>query len=426
MSVQFKIKTINQELNHDDDRRLMLFDLALGGHHGNYIRYLIDYWCKHQLPGYLYIVVVPEFKRFHRDLIQAIAKSEHPRIKLVELTDIEVSALNSRQSAISRITRNIQEWDLYCHYAKLLQASHSLLMYLDTSEIPLAIGRESPCPFSGIYFRPSFHYSNFAKYNPSWKDRLQKLREQLTWWRILSHPQLKNIFCLDPYAVEDLAYNSQHSKVTYLPDPLEIEQFSPQNQQLKQKTELKIESGRTVFLLFGALDSRKGIYQLLDAIPKLPANLCQKLCLLIVGGTNDADQSNIKQKLKTISINKPVQIIERYEFIPDAEVIDYFQLADVVLATYQKHVGMSGILLLAAAAGKPVLSSDYGLMGEIVRRNELGLSIDSTVPDEIVQGLTQYLTHSPAAFGDRSKMHVFAQEHSNENYVKTIFKNIDY
>lgn len=417
---------INRDLNANCDRRLMLFDLALGGHHGNYIRYLIDYWCEQGLPGYLDIVVLPKFRQIHSDVAEIITKSQHPNIKLVELTETEVLTLNSRQSAVSRVTRNLQEWELYCHYAKLLRATHSLLMYIDTSEIPLAIGKQSPCPFSGIYFRPSFHYSNFSNYNPTWKDRLQEIREKLTWWRILSNPQLRNIFCLDPYAVENLAHSPYHDKITYLADPIEIEQFSPRKQQLNQKTELEIESGRKVFLMFGALNSRKGIYQLLDAIAELPASLCQKLCLLIVGGTNNTERLNIKQKLETVYETKPVQIIERYEFIPDAEVLYYFQIADVVLATYQKHVGMSGILLLAAATGKPVLSSNYGLMGEIVRRYDLGLGVDSTVSSEIAQGLTQYLTQSPAMFSDRSKISVFTQEHSNKNYVKTIFENIDY
>lgn len=423
MFSQSKTKTINKERNIDFDRRIMLFDLALGGHHGNYIKYLIDYWCQYDLPGFLDIVVAPEFSQVHTDVVESIAGYQHPKIELIEIKDSERATANFKKSAISRAIRNLQEWELYCYYAKSRQTTSALLMYLDTSEIPLVIGRKSPCPFSGIYFRPSFHYSKFSNYQPSWKDRLQQIREKLALRRILSHPQLQNIFCLDPFAVESLRHNSDRTQVSYLADPVEIEQFTPKDAQLSQLN-LKIESGRTVFLMLGALDERKGVYRLLDALNDMSTNICRQICLLFIGGTNLTEQAKIKQRLQEIVRNKPLQVIEEYKFIPDWQVRSYFQLADVVLAPYQKHVGMSGILIRAAAAGKPVLSSNYGLMGEMVRQYDLGMTIDSSLPKEIERGIRQYLTTNPKQFGDRSKMLEFARQNSVENYVNTIFNNI--
>lgn len=417
------MSVINRDLKTSRDRRLMLFDLALGGHHGNYICYLVDYWCEHNLPGYLDIVVVPKFKLFHADVVETIAHYRHPKIKLIEIEKSEVAALNSRASATSRIARNLQEWELYCRYALLRRATHSLLMYLDTSEIPLTIGRSSPCPFSGIYFRPTFHYGNFTNYQPLWKERLQQIRERFTLSRILAHPQSSNIFCLDPFAVQDLNVTFQTNKVAYLADPVEVERFrQPEIHPLK----LAIEPGRLVFLLFGALDGRKGIYQLLEALNNLSADLCRRVCLLLVGGTNAAEQAQIEAKLDRVRQNKPLQAIARYEFVSEREVTAYFQLADVILAPYQKHVGMSGILLLAAAANKPVLSSDYGLMGKVVQRYQLGLSVDSTNPGEIARGLTQFLTQPANNYSDRQKMQTLVEQHSTKNYAETIFSHLDY
>lgn len=406
----------------NSDRRLMLFDLALGGHHGNYIRYLINYWCEQNLSGSLDIVVLPQFLDVHADVVEAIAQSRHPQIKLIPITEAEVETLNSRKAVLSRVVRNFKEWDLYCRYASLLQATQSLIMYLDTCEIPLFVGKSSPCPFSGIYFRPTFHYRYFPGYEWSGKSKLQQIRERLTLSRILQHPQLKTLFCLDTFAIKHIKQFSSQAKIIYLPDPVEVDNRDHPNVERIQAN-LGIEPHRQVFLLFGALDGRKGIYKLLEAVALLPDELCQKLCLLLVGGTNSYEQSQIETQVKTIGQHKPVQIIQRYQFVPEADVTAYFQLADLVLAPYQKHVGMSGILLLAAAANKPVLSSNYGLMGEMVRSYKLGYAIDSTIPNEIAKGLT-YCMLSPDGLGDRVKMNHFCQQHSVENYTHLIFDNI--
>jgi glycosyltransferase involved in cell wall biosynthesis len=405
------------------DRRILLFDLALGGHHGNYIKYLIDYWYQNNLDGNLDIVVMPEFLQIHTEVTETISKYQHPKIQLIPINQAEAQALNSRKSGFSRLSRNLQEWQLFCQYALKLQTTDSLIMYLDTCEIPLALGKSSPCPFSGIYFRPTFHYPQFANYKSTRKEKLQQIREKITLSRILKHPQLKNLFCLDPFAVKHIKEFSTKANIVYLPDPIAIKEFNKYNQEILQQS-LGIEQNRKIFLLFGALDGRKGIYQLIDAIYQLPDYLCQKLCLLLVGGTNPNEQANIKLQLQPLCQSKPIQIIERYEFIPESAVFAYFQLADVILAPYQKHVGMSGILLLAASADKPVLSSNYGLMGEMVRKYQLGLSIDSTNTQEIAQGLIRCLTESSSQFGDFTKMQTFAKQNSSEKYASTIWQNL--
>jgi glycosyltransferase involved in cell wall biosynthesis len=408
----------------DDERnnRLMLFDLALGGHHGNYIRYLIDYWYEHNLSGSLFIVVLPEFLEVHQDVVEAISKYRHPQITIVTISEAEVENLNSRKTGFSRLRRNLQEWDLYCQYATSLQATTSLIMYLDTCEIPLFLGRASPCPFSGIYFRPTFHYIYFANYQSSWKNKLQQLREKLTLSRILRHPKLKTLFCLDPLAIKYLDRFSSRAKILHLPDPIEINRANPNTEKIKAN--LEIEPDRKVFLLFGALDGRKGIYQLLDAILLLPDELGKKLCLLLVGGTSDREQNIIETKVKTITQHKPVQIIQCYQFIPESNVTAYFQLADFVLAPYQKHAGMSGILLQSAAADKVILSSDYGLMGEMVKRYQLGLSFDSTNPEKIMKALTRCLLEPAVTLSDRVKMKEFVMQNSSKLYGSIILNNM--
>jgi glycosyltransferase involved in cell wall biosynthesis len=403
----------------------MLFDLALGGHHGNYIQHLIDRAYQQGFEGAIDIVVLPEFAEIHQDTVAAIDRYKQPSIDLVAISAAEATSLGSRDSGISRALRNLREWQIFCKYAKDLQTTHALIMYLDTCELPLAIGMPSPCPFSGIYFRPSFHYHLFESYRPDRQERLQHWRERVTWDRIFRHPQLQTVFCLDPFAVTEIA-SQQHNdnlQIVHLADPVQPYPSLPSDM-ATLKTKLGIDPHRHVFLLFGALDRRKGIYQLLDAIELLSPELCQQLCLLLVGKTNPTERANIHLKITALCQTNPLQSIEHYDFIPEADVPNYFQLADAILAPYQHHIGMSGILLLAAAAGKPVLSSDYGLMGELVRRYQLGLAVDSTKPTEIAKGLATFLSALPQTLGNPNQMKLFAEQNSIDLYTSTIFQHL--
>jgi glycosyltransferase involved in cell wall biosynthesis len=187
---------------------------------------------------------------------------------------------------------------------------------------------------------------------------------------------------------------------------------------------LGILPDRTVFLLFGSLDGRKGIHQLLEALQLMPDALGQRLCLLLVGKIDPADKPQVDARMTALAQAQSVQIIVQDTFIPDAAIDAYFRRADVILAPYQRHVGMSAILVRAAGAQKPVLSSSYGLMGELTRRYRLGLAVDSTVPDEIAQGLMRFLSESPLTFCDHASMQQFAIQNSVETFTKTIFQHL--
>ena len=399
--------------------RLMVFDLIVGGHHGSYIQHLVEYWVKQNLSGELFIVVSPQFLPRHADVVKLISEHSLGNINLIAIAPEEEAALNSNGSPIKRILRAVGEWNLLCKYAKSLQATHCLIMYFDTCWLPLVLGKQAPCDFSGIYFRPTLHYQNFADYSPTRQEKMQQWREKLTLTRILRHSQLRTLFSIDPFAPKYIETKFK-SKVRVLPlaDPVKLDKFS-ELPSVNFQDKLGIEAERKVFLLFGALTGRKGVSQLLEAIDLLPDDLCQQSCFLLVG---EGNKQHIQAQGKRICQAKPVQIISNCQFVPEQDVPQYFQLADFVLAPYQKHIGMSGILLLAAAAQKPIISSNYGLMGELIRRYQLGLAVDSTVPREIVRGITECLHKSPEQLGDRDQMKAFAEQNSAERFAGLIFQ----
>ena len=404
------------------DSRLLIFELAYLGHYPSYIYSLARYWCHHKLPGHLDILVSPSFKKHHSDVMEIASAFGHKNLKFVVITEAEQATLTPRNSPLERARRSLQEWCLLQKYAKALHASHCILLYFDSFQTSVASGQKLSCPFSGIYFRPTFHYNTFPGHKPSPKERIQHWRERMILPRIMHHPKLANLFCLDPYAVPHINRFGGSGHVKYLPDPVEMTSIA-EKAIAPFKQGLGIEPNRTVFLLFGALyDPRKGLTQVLDAIKRLPAQLSGQVCLLLVGTLGD--NALISDRINDLQSKSPAQIVLHNTFIPSEDIPLYFRSSDVILATYQCHVGMSGILVQAAAAQKPLLSSAYGLMGETTRNWQLGLTIDATSPKEIEVGMTHFLTETPEKVGDRTKMQAFAVQNSSDNFAHVIFQSV--
>jgi glycosyltransferase involved in cell wall biosynthesis len=404
------------------DRTLMLFDLSVRGHHPNYIQQLILH--RYDKPRFktLYVVVSPNFLQEHPQVVE-LAQPLGDAVQFVAISAAEQASLLTSKAAIARNLKNIQEWRLCCQYAKKLGVDHCLVMYLDTYFLAIAAGLQPHCPFSGIYFRPTFHYNSFKQHTErqSRKAKLQQGWEKFILGRVFHSAQARTIFSLDPFVEPFLNPNAAPGRFCYLPDPVDLTAFG---QLVKVHSELRsqlgIEAHRQICLTFGALTTRKGIYQLLDAVAQLPEQVCAQLCLLFVGESKI--KSELEQRIEVLCAQRPVQVVRRYEFIRDEEIPLYFQLADLVSALYQRHVGSSGILLLAAAAQKPVLGTDYGLMGELIRRYQLGLAVDSAQPDAIALGLQQWLSREPQALSNPELMRTWANENSAENYAATIFQ----
>ncbi|GAP97594.1 glycosyltransferase [Leptolyngbya sp. NIES-2104] len=412
---------LKSSLNPENSiRRLMVFSNGVGGHHPVYLRHLIDYWCKEKLVGELNFVVSPLMLEQHRDMICPPEASDH-NIRYYAIDAGEHTAIVQQKSLLLKAW---MEWKIINRYIKQLNADHCFLTAIDPFQALLAIGLNPSCSMSGIYLRPSFHYQNFEGYVSSWKERIKSIRQKQILSRVLQHSKVSHIFCLDPYAVEASQSNANSSKMQVLPDPIPkfVQDHSEQIDDLRRET-LKIEQERCVFLLFGAIDRRKGIHQILEAIQQLPPEAARKLCLLVVGKVAPAERTFVETEICKIQAQQ-VQVVIDDQYVSELKVRQYFELSDVVLATYQKHVGMSGILLIAAALKKPALCTNYGLMGELTRQYELGITVDASCSNAIAQSMMRFLSSYPAPVIHLTKSQALVQQHQTEKFAAKIFSEI--
>ena len=394
--------------------RLMIFDLEAAGHHALYIRQLLRHW---PMPTALQLVVSPLFLQQHGDIVHTPSQASvtwHP---------LSVDEFMRFRRAATLFTRAVAEWQLFVHYASRLGVSHGLAMFFDRFQLPLALGLPIPCRMSGILFRPTLHYHRLTGYQATWRSTVRIGRETLLWRLALRHRAMHTLFSLDPLAVPALQQLTGRPQVTHLPDPIEFQPVAPQRV-ATLRHHLGIEEHRGLALICGFLEERKGLYPLLEALTLLPQAVQSQLCLLLVGQVATKEVKKLAKRIVEITQRTSVQVIGVDEFVPEAEMPAYFQMADFVLAPYQQHIGSSGILLWAAAAGKPVLASDYGLMGELVRSHQLGWVVNSMQPAAIAQGLVAFLSENPARLFDLAKATSFIEKNHAFHFVQTIYEHI--
>lgn len=404
---------------------LLLWELSVGGHYPEYISHIVRYWCEYKISGFLTVIIVPEFLERHFDVVAIPEQYKTKNVKFLPIKSEEQNKLHSYSSGINRPIRGLQEFNLLSTYAEKLKINNILFPYFDTRMLSLALGKKLPCSFSGVYFRPSFHYAYFKSgYVPSWKDKLQNARERVTLSRVINNNNLKTLFCLDSFAVKHINQASKQKKAIYLPDPVRRYPSSSHWKLDKIRTTLNIEKDRQVHLVFGDLNKRKGVKQILEAASLIPKNLLNKFCLLFVGSMSGQSYEQFQTKKRELQKLCSIQIIHQNQYIPETSIQSYFELSDVILALYQRHVGMSGILNRAAAARKPVLSSDYGLMGEITRHYQLGLTVDSSKPQSIAKFLSKFLEGNPQKYCDPDGMFAFAEQNSVDKFTSIIFGHL--
>lgn len=393
----------------NSSKNILIFEPDSSGHHSSYLYHLIINFLSANYPYNLVVLVTPNFFEQHPQIIQ---ETLSPKVKWMAFSDTEFSEWKITK-AESVTKRAFFEWNLLRKYISETNASSVFLMYIDYLQIALLTQKALPCPVSGILFRPTL--VNYPAH--SLKERLNNFRKNLTLKLFVKSKKLDSLFSLDPFATEYIKQNWQTNKVIYLPDPVQVYPSTKSSDEIKM--ELGIKENRKVFLIFGYLDSRKGVAEVMEAIDKISREKSQKGTLLIVGAWEESERVKFENKLKEISNLSDFQIITKKTFIPEEDIQLYFEVSDYILALYNKHIGMSGITIRAAVAQKPLLTYNFGLMGKLVLENELGLIVNNDLSEKLETLLTEDIK-----IGNKEKMQQYANLNRADNYAKVILENL--
>jgi glycosyltransferase involved in cell wall biosynthesis len=230
---------------------------------------------------------------------------------------------------------------------------------------------------SGVYFRPRFLL------NPVWP--IGNLIKTIGFTRLLKKRWFKNIYLMDEYLFSSIQDQSKDQSFHFLPDPWSGDFSQPKDRARKI---LNIPLDKFVFLNYGIGDKRKGLHLVIRAM--LEASDESKLFLLCAGQISE--NSYIRNGLGKLEALGSAKVMNRY--VSDVEEALCFCAADVVLLPYINHFGSSGILSLAAGAGKMVVASDDELVGKRVLKHKLGLLFSSGNTKELRKSMIQAMSLS--------------------------------
>ena len=210
--------------------------------------------------------------------------------------------------------------------------------------------------------------------------------------------------------------------MVYLRDPVRLpKHHATRADKAAARLRLRVPASRKLFLFFGDVSGRKGLWELIDSLGALTIEEMQLTCLAIVGQAEPHVERRLAPRLERLAAATPLSIMRRAAYVDEAELGDWFTAADVVLAPYIQHVGTSNILFLAAAYRRPVISQDFGLMARLTRDYRLGLTVNPSDPSALAGAMRSFLGETPPPVFDPEVAYALAKRACNTRNLLTLF-----
>lgn len=179
------------------------------------------------------------------------------------------------------------------------------------------------------------------------------------------------------------------------------------------------EDGRYVVLAGGLSLSWKGVDRLLDAFGR--ARVPGSDRLLLAGSMGPSVRALLDDSYARECATGEIVTIDK--FLTDDEISWAIAAADLVAVPYPRFQRVSGILLRAVAAGRPVLTDDCGWLGHVTRRFQLGWTCDVKDAARFPENLSAALQAS-ADYSQTDAAGLFRRYHTLENFQQHWLREI--
>jgi len=157
---------------------------------------------------------------------------------------------------------------------------------------------------------------------------------------------------------------------------------------VEARQKLGLRNNEKVILYFGAIKQYKGLEYLVSAFQKIAARADYRL--IIAGEQKKGHEEywrSIRRIIECSSIRE--RILQKIEFIPDAETETYFKAADVAALSYV-DIFQSGILFMAYNYGLPVIATDVGSFSDDIVEGKTGFVCRPRDSDDLARTLELY------------------------------------
>lgn len=157
------------------------------------------------------------------------------------------------------------------------------------------------------------------------------------------------------------------------------------------------------FLYVGRFSPEKNLSMMLDVFAEvIKSNPSIKLTLLGSGPL----QMSLENQVNLLDIKRNVRIESWIDNVPEVMAEhDVFCLSS-------NHEGWGMVLLEAAATGMPVITTDVGCVGEVIKNDENGKVVDVKSHNEYISAIQDYLSDTSLVSEHGKQGHKIAEEFS--------------
>lgn len=378
-------------------RKVLVYDKAYSGHHAEYFQHIVDHVSAIQdIDVHFYL---------------------HPHNKLLttSLTNITLHYIDEKLikgwlNTKSLIKRSIKEIQHLFDFSKNLKTKE--IIFLDLDPYQYALGslkiKNSGFHLYGILFRPFFRIQKtktrgiLATAFLKWRKKFQ-----LRW--ILKNKDVKKVFILNDERVASSLNNSLGTNVfRKLVDPIKV---------LEKNNNTSARSLTKNLLIFGSLDERKNIANICEALKEL--SLTENIVLKIIGRPRPLSfESTIRNFLSKLKEKNPKISIEfKPEFVSHQELSDVLSRTDLILIPYIDFYFSSGIIGHAAQFNIPLMASNYGIVGELVEKYNLGYTVNPDSATDIKNAFSSFFS-KPKIIDGRP----YINDHQASYFVSSLFQ----
>lgn len=149
-------------------------------------------------------------------------------------------------------------------------------------------------------------------------------------------------------------------RIVLIPGAADPGLFRPAADRRELRRTLGLSDDRTILFTVRNLVPRMGLETLLDALSGL--GQVGRHCLLVIGG-----EGPLRARLEAgISQRQLEQVVRLVGFIPEEQLVAYYQAADLVLMPTAQLEGFGLVTVEALACGTPVVGTPVGAIPEVL------------------------------------------------------------
>lgn len=247
-------------------------------------------------------------------------------------------------------------------------------------------------------------------------------RADLRWERAFyegTRPQ-PDIVCQSEYMKGLIlgSYAIPEEHIHIVPNAIDTAEYNP-TRRLELRTEMRARWGipeDAVCLLFlGHNFRRKGLWQLLETLPRVGSTRAPVHLLVAGSGTGDRQRRKAASLIRALGLEGRVHLLG-----PVRPAVEALAAADV-LAFLSWHDAFGWVALEAMGCGLPVIGTPYAGSSELIEQGRTGLIVDPGDPDDVARGVRALLEP-----GVREEMGAeaarMAARHDEADYFRAVFE----